>query len=472
MPDIIAIEKKLKTANEKNHYLRKVIYELDRISYEKGTRKGDYLLREIIKTINDELELYDIKINACSLELKGSFLIIREALLFFEERYLNTFTLIDKIALLKEEFVNQQKADIEHNKTITDEKQKRYINNSYRAELEKDIRVFENAVKNKLVPHLTAFLLEINELYFIRSTLNLKKPPAAYMNQDSDKIINEYKENINLFVRIYLKLKKQYPVLENILEAVLTVLEKNSLKNNLLKFFSVDESGLSRMIQQNTGDLIFSAGFSNNGIQASSSSPEMTQKARLKSDIDKILNDLKYLRHFDMDVKGNANEYNNNVSENLKKYFYHSPDKSDISLKDVADYLMDSLVFLNEWLYVDIKKYPGMFSNLKLLLNCIPLENRFFELFRSANIESEKVINQKKNVWGELKQYIPLSIAQELKEVIRQLGDELDDAFKSTIVDIGLMKTPNSAVSGKKVNIVYESFYNSYRKILTEFSKL
>ena len=160
------ISNKLKIANEKKFYLRKALYELDKLSYEKGTRKGDYLIREKIKQINDELELFDGRIKAFEADIINISL-FREILFFFEENYLDNFILLEKIESLKDELINQEKNDQEHNLRHSDENYERSRKNTFRAELDKDISNFKNAIANRLVPNLTEFLFEINDLIFI-----------------------------------------------------------------------------------------------------------------------------------------------------------------------------------------------------------------------------------------------------------------------------------------------------------------
>ena len=48
--------KKLKHADENKFQLRKAIYEIGKLAFEKGTRSGDYLIREKIREINEELK--------------------------------------------------------------------------------------------------------------------------------------------------------------------------------------------------------------------------------------------------------------------------------------------------------------------------------------------------------------------------------------------------------------------------------
>ena len=133
---LLSIEKnylnKIKSLEEKKFYLRKVIYEFNRLSYDKGTRKGDYLIREKINEINYELDIYDNKIRTYDIKSRDKLLIYRDIILFFEERFLDQNILDLKINTLKEELKSQENADAEHNARHKNESYERSTYNIYR----------------------------------------------------------------------------------------------------------------------------------------------------------------------------------------------------------------------------------------------------------------------------------------------------------------------------------------------------
>ena len=75
----------------------------------------------------------------------------------------------ERIALLKQEITNQNNTDIKHNTDHPEENYKRNINNPYREELKKDLKVFEAALIKIIIPYLNEFLSDINDLFFINS---------------------------------------------------------------------------------------------------------------------------------------------------------------------------------------------------------------------------------------------------------------------------------------------------------------
>jgi hypothetical protein len=471
--DSTYLSKKLKHADERKFHLRKAIYEMDKLTYEKGTRSGDYLIREKIQSINDELKLYDDKLKICNFDIKADLSIIDEVLPFFEERYLDNFILNERITLLKQELINQNYADTQHNIDHPEENYKRNVNNPYRDELKKDIKVFETALIN-IISYLNELLNDINDLLFVNKlNKTIDEWSIKKIFEDSDKFLIK---NINYFININLKIKKTVPTLEEIIALTDILLNETGIKSRLLRLTNIDERKLENILihcgKESLSHKIITSSAIKSTIQEKNVSQKNTQQI-IKNNFDSVLNNLRLLTEY----KTISSKTGNTVTDNLSnsrgnKYLYNSPESGKLLLKDIADYLRDSLIFVNEWLLIELKKNPDLFTPVKFLVECLPAEIRFYDLFETANIVAAGENNKKINFWGDVISYISKETAMELIDIIDFICVELKDAFIRTIFDVELNKAPALKIFAKKINIIYDSFENAQKKIISAIRQL
>jgi hypothetical protein len=472
--DSVLFFQKQKNADEKKFHLRKVIYEIDKLSYEKGTRSGDYLIREKISAINEELKSYDDKLRLCDFNSKSYLPISEEILPFFEQRYLEKFFLHEMIGQLKQELINQNNTDFQHNIEHQGASYKRNVNNPYRDELKKDLISFESKLSTSIVPFLNEFLNDLNHMLFMqRFNKNIDEWSISHITGDIDIV---FKNHINYFFTINTKITKAVPSVDEMAALTDILLNGSGLKARLLHLKNFNETKLKSVVFDSAKE--FSSkiaaretSFRNRAMERIANKENSGQT--IQDEFEEVLNKLRLLTEYKKTI--NISDYagmENLSGSRSNRYLYYSPDTGEIKLKDVADYLKDSLIFINEWLLVVLKNDRDLLSMVKSLIDCLPAETRFYDLFETANIISAGLNNQKKNFWGDKILYITREIASELLGIIEYLCVELKDSFVRIIFDVELNKSSVSKVFAKKVNIIYDSFENARRKIMSAVKQL
>ncbi|MBN2403862.1 MAG: hypothetical protein JXN64_15915 [Spirochaetes bacterium] len=462
--DITYFPNKLQHGNEKKSLLRKAIYDIARLSYGKGTRSGDYLLREIVSEINGELELLDNQIRNFDIELNTDLTANKEILPFFENRYFERFILDDKIGLLKQELVNQQEVDTQHNIKHKEKNYKRNVNNPFREELKKDLNRFESSIQKKLLPVLSAFLTDLAEiLFYSRANEVITGWTAKQYYNETDKTLTEAvsgylillnKINNNVFS------EREAQIFTD------TLLSKTGIKERLLHLRNINEQKLDNIIS--AGAAFYCScrpekhvrHLPQENINKQNNAGAFPAGDKSRTILKNTLKSLKYLVEF------SGNKKVDYVSvDRSNKYLFYSPETGKILLKDIAEYLKDSLVFIIDWFYIELKKDPGLIRILILLAGCLPDVIKFYELLNTAESASVQPVNRKKNIWGEVEQFVSRDVADGLVDTIKSLCIELRDAFVKTIIEVEFNKPKNYSVILKKINIIYNSFEDSQKKI-------
>ena len=455
---------KIKHADEKKFDLRKAIYELDRLSYERGSRSGDYIIREKVREINNQLEIYDEKVKTCEIGEKGNFLLYKEIILFFEKDYLDVIMINDKIVLLKQELLLQQEADIEYNKKCQDNKLKRDINNPLRFELERDLKQFENSFLRTVLPPLNEFLLDIGDLLFAEEVHDLiRKWSVENVFNDKDDSYYDFLSSINFFIRIRIKIKKDSFQIDDIVALVKIKLNELEIKSKLLNLKNFSEQKLNTIL------LDCAREYCSSNSEINKRQPQVIP---VKSQFDDAFETLRKLTEYNKNIQLNEKIPEDLSGDRARRYLYYSPGAGKLLLKDIADYKENSLIFINDWLLIETKKNPDIYNICRLIFDCMADEKQFFELFSLANNIAADKTNQKTNIWGELEQYITKDIANKLINNIESLCEQLNGAFIKIIFDIDGDNTPKITTLYKKLNIIYDSFNDAQKKIMKEIRQM
>ncbi len=470
----IYFTQKLKRADEYKFNLRKVIYELDKLTYHKGTRAGDYLIREIIAGINEELRSYDNKLKICDFGTKAYTRLFEEILQFFEQRYLGTYFLSGMIVQLKQELINQNNADIQHNIDHQNENYKRNVNNPYREELKKDLIIFDTKLSNTITPLLNDFLYDVNCLLLIqRLNENIDEWSISHISGDAENI---FKIHLNYFFNIHCKVVKKVLSVEEITTLAETLINESGVKTRLLRLKNNNETKFKNIIFNIAKEYLAGTGIEKNSFKNKVNefiSEQDKARQSIQDEFEFITGKLRILTDYKKTLNISGYTFAENLSGNrANRYPYYIADSGEIKLKEVADYLKDSLIFINEWLLMELKKNPKLLSSVKSLIDCLPAEIRFYDLFETANIMSARPDNRKKSIWGYVLSYITKELAAEIINIIEFLCVELKEAFIRIIFDVELNKSSVSKVFEKKVNIIYDSFENARKKIINILRQL
>ena len=95
------------------------------------------------------------------------------------------------------------------------------------------------------------------------------------------------------------------------------------------------------------------------------------------------------------------------------RFLFHSPGSFADSLKSVAEYLNDSLIFVFTFLLGEIRKRNMTVESAEPLLKCMPLAEKFTRSYREGLVTASDPGNQSQSLMGgEIKQYVPLDLAR------------------------------------------------------------
>ena len=471
--DAAYIPQKIKQANEKQFSLRKKIYDIARLSYEKGTRSEDYVLRKIVLEINGELDSCDNQIRILEINDNTSLTAYKEFITFFESIYLDRHIIKENITQLKLELANQQNTELQYNIEHKQQPYKRNPINPYREELRKDLNKLEGLILTVLSPDLSDFLIYINELFFnCRVNEIIRDWAVKYQNNEAENNLNHA---INGFLEIFTKIKTQVFTEKDALTLVNSCLTQSGLKYRILHLKNMNENKLDTIILESVVNYSSRHSEKEKNLQQVEQEKAYQQQnipGKLHFDksnnlLENTLLNLKYLVEF----RNKTNIDTDSVGR-TSKYLYNCPDSGKILLKDVADYLKDSLIFIIDWLYIDLKKNPDLLSTYILFIECLPDIIKFYDLLNTTDITAAQTINQKKNMWGEIEQFISANTANTLVDIMRSLRLELKDAFVKSIIEIEMNKSASFSVILKKINIIYDSYDNAQKKITSEMNKL
>ncbi|HMB19471.1 MAG TPA: hypothetical protein VKQ10_00245, partial [Spirochaetota bacterium] len=147
----------IKDTDEKKYILVRELYEINNISYDKGSRKDDYIIRDLLQEISRTMEEYFEMIKYFDNAREGNVKVLEEIIMFFEREYIDSSTLKGRINALKEEIDQQEPGHRDKGKSPRN-------TNIYLVSLKHSIHKIENRIDTHIDPMLREFLQGINLL--------------------------------------------------------------------------------------------------------------------------------------------------------------------------------------------------------------------------------------------------------------------------------------------------------------------
>jgi hypothetical protein len=242
---------KLKQAEKIKDKLMDNIHGMTHLRYDKGTRDGDYALREKLKDLMQETEKYYKMIRAFGGGKIGDTDVFREILTFYGGQYLDSFPLVNCLDRLKFEIVNQENRDREHNIKKAGRKYVRR-KNLYAKNFERDLNEWEMILLQKTVPLFAAFINELNDLVlFVRinsilDSLIIGDNTFALRGD----VFGDFKIYIAMFIGYYIKNRKIYLSDREIRELICRTLDDMGFMDIILNTKNIRQEKFNELVDQ------------------------------------------------------------------------------------------------------------------------------------------------------------------------------------------------------------------------------
>jgi hypothetical protein len=149
-----------------------------------------------------------------------------------------------------------------------------------------------------------------------------------------------------------------------------------------------------------------------------------------------------------------------------ERYPFHFPGTFDPSLKFVAEYMRNNMIFVLDWLGRELKRNPDNATYLEALFECMPESEAFMEVYGRALATAAMKSNQVRASFGGREvHYIPLGNARELMRHISGICDALSHALVDASYRAVTAGTDRSRALMKQIEVVKENCSEARLKI-------
>ena len=476
------IVNKLKLADEKRGNLLDDLNRLSQLSYEKGVREGDSILRKKIKAAVDEIEQYYRTIQAFVSGRGGDTQAFTDMLTFFNESYFGNYLLPGLLDQIKQVIIQQEKLNQEYDAAHKDKNYTRRIN-IFAKQLEKDLMDLERMLLQGVEPLLSRFIADINDivLYYQVSDTIGELISSDDLFAQSGAAYQEFKKSFIDFLEVYLKLTRKALSDTDMEELINRSLQQMGLRNLILKCRNVNLENYKEILPE----IIKSGNFQVHPKKISGDFKEtaepiraverkqeeisMSRKTLLGAFEDLCnLENIKEGPHLDpaLSVKGLA-------KNGAERYIFHKPGTFEVSMKFVSEYLRNALIMIIDWLNKEIQKTPNYISPLRPVLECIPSIRQFIAQYKLAlDVSADKSNQAVTGLRSAESHYISKQIARELARSINDNCNIIEQALADSLNLVGKSTIERSEVLSKKIKLIMDSFNDSVAKIRKGLSEI
>jgi hypothetical protein len=474
------IVNRMKLADDKRAKLLDILSGMARLSYEKGTRDEDAVIREKVKAVAGEIEEIYRTIRVFSSGKGGDRAAFNDILLYFDEHYVSKFKLSMQLEILKKELEDQEKKaqyppDREEGKSDS-----RKVN-LYIKDLAIDLQKWEKVLLHHAEPMLRQFLVDVNEIVLYH---NINEKIGRLITSDdvfarSGDNYQEFKDSISRFVALHIKLTRLALSDADIIDLVSRMLQLMGFRSVILHSRNINQEKFNEMIGEiiQEGNLREhvknNAGTSREALDAIRSHEKKLATAPVDArDLIKVLEDLIYVENLkDVILPEFTGPYTGLADKDSMRYLFHAPGTFDVSLKFISEYTRDSLIFVIDWLNKELQKAPSLARPLAPVLERVPDVRRFVSNYKVALDVSANKSNQS-GAGSRERHYISKNLAKELIDIVKNNCNKMKQALIESTYNITSGSYDKSGVLVKKISLIKESCNDSYVKINKGLSEI
>lgn len=466
------IQQKIKNADDIKYKLQKYFYEMSDLSYENGSRKGDYQIRDDVDQITEQINKFYEYLRLFETVKQGNMHALEDILVFFQNNFINTCTVTNAMEKVLSSLEYQTSLDIQHNKQLDDHRLERK-KNIFVSELKQKIKLFEVKFSTVIAPALKEFLNDINSLYFFYSVENNIQKPKSVSSDLSLTHSTPIESKLYTYIWIYIKINTKTHTPTEITDLIASEINKMGMYNQLLNMSQMTSNQLCEHIKNIIIDIPNNITTNQNPLYVNYEPNRRNEELQTHIDavvhLKAIINSLYNLN------TGSPSKFLNDFSDakdllkakHNQRFMFHSTSHSEITLKTICDYHSNSLMFIVSWILTESKNKNVFRTHMGPLIKIMNEIESFIALTGTALL----LITEKTNVQlpvltGDMKMYIPAALAKLITETVISNCEHLDHAFSEISVDCSLKGLACDPVFKKKTDIMWESHRDTVRRIM------
>ncbi|HPV43560.1 MAG TPA: hypothetical protein PKX40_20440 [Spirochaetota bacterium] len=203
------IQNELKQASGKMRTLLDVLKSLQILSFDRGNRNFDMIIKEKVESLAGEISEYYRTIQSFISGKTTSIYVFSDILAFFNEHYLTNNKLAEYLAGLKQE-IDRQLQHITRDDGAASGNFRIRRDNIFLSDFKKDLIKWEYTLTSAALPYLNEFLIDVNEIllfYRLNSVIKHLITGNDIFIQDSADY-PEFKKSISRFLEYHIMLTK------------------------------------------------------------------------------------------------------------------------------------------------------------------------------------------------------------------------------------------------------------------------
>lgn len=242
------IQNEFNLANRKMGRLLDLLNARGLLSYEKGIRNIDHVIREKIAALTGEIDSYYRTVKSFTTGKTASKHLFEDILNFFIEDFVMNDKPAEYLAALTKEIDDQQRDSKDpqgSGKFIRRE-------NQLLMELSADILKWERIYYNEITPGLKEFLVDINEilLFYMLDEVIARLIMKNEFNQQNSSDYFEFKNSIIGFAEYHIMVTRLVPVGTNIEDLINQTLQRMGFREQILKTSNISAEKYREMISE------------------------------------------------------------------------------------------------------------------------------------------------------------------------------------------------------------------------------
>ncbi len=229
------IQNELNQAAAKMKKLLDLFNALALLSFDRGNRNIDFIIRGKVELLTGEIDQYYRTIRSFSGGKTANRYIFSDILIFYTERYLINNKLAEYVAGLRQE-INRQILLINEDRNSSDNYTIR-TDTVYLEDLARDLNKWEQTFTSSVSPCLTEFLIDVNEIllyYKLDDMINRLIDHNDIFIQDGEDYM-EFKNSISRFIEYHMVLTRIGLSDIKIMELINQTLQRMGFRNSILK---------------------------------------------------------------------------------------------------------------------------------------------------------------------------------------------------------------------------------------------
>lgn len=230
------LQNELNQAAAKMRKLLDLFNTLTLLSFDRGNRNIDFVIRAKVEALSGEIDQYYRTIRSYIGGKPANKHIFNDILVFFGERYLTNNKPAEYLTELKQEIDQQIKLIREEGGGGTGNYSIRR-DNGFLDDLARDLIKWEQAFTSKVLPCLNEFLIDINEIllfYRLNDAINLLINSNEIFIQEGEDYV-EFKNSISHFVEYHIMLTRIPLPDAKIEDFINQILQRMGFRNLILK---------------------------------------------------------------------------------------------------------------------------------------------------------------------------------------------------------------------------------------------